>query len=91
MFTYYIKLRRVWVTLTETYIFITTKPMDKINWNKDSDINKYVTGFDRCDGINYYKLYEHADVVDSITKMLDTLHIQCRNSTGKIIIPVDPD
>ena len=61
----------LYVYVTHDYVMITTRARHTINFNSDVQIEKYVTGYDRCDGLDYYKDYEDKFVVRMITAAID--------------------
>ena len=64
-----------WITIERGYIKIMDRPTHRIDWNNDDEIEAHVRGFDRYDGVDYYKSYDKPYIVELITALIKDLHL----------------
>lgn len=83
------QMNRKYISIDHSYIMITNIPRSQIDFNSSADIEKHVVGFDRCDGINYYKSYKDPLIVKKITKLIEQHDIYATDNKGNRIDSVD--
>lgn len=77
---------KLWIQIDDNYILISDVAIDTLNGMPDEEFDKHVTGFDRLDGVNYYKTYELPWIVDLITSLIRDLNLKA-GCKGKAVDP----
>ena len=69
------KFRDYYITIDSNYILISKIPLCEFETASDIEVERLleediVTGYDRCDGEDYYRDYPDKQVVDHITNQI---------------------
>lgn len=78
-----------YISIDHTYIMISDIPRAHIDFNSSASIAKHIVGFDRCDGVNYYKSYRDPLIVKKITLLIEQHDIYATDPKGNRIESVD--
>lgn len=82
------EVNSLYISIEPSYVLISKKAFHLLT-DEDIDSDNIVRGFDRCDGINYYKTYEDKAIVDFISSAIEKYKIKACNLKGELIEATD--